>query len=618
MSRLTSRKQAAAGVTVEAVIFRQFVDDDLGCASYLVGDEETQEAVVVDPAYAIEQYLAAAEQEGVQIARTLETHTHADHVSGHGRLALAHGIPVAIHPAAEAGYEHDPLEDGQEMVLGNIALRVIHTPGHRPEHCCFAVIDRTRAEEPWLVLTGDSLFVGDAARPDLAVEAVDGARELYASLQRLLELTDGVEVFPGHVAGSLCGASMSSKASTTIGFERRFNPMLETGSEDEFVSASALTRSPRPPNLERIVELNRGPFLGAPLTCHGRPLGALYLARTPGAAPFAPEDDRFVKTVQSWLQQGDLLDETRLLGRLRLLNQVAQATAGSMDLASILRVALHELERHLPLNVCAVWLLQQEGNVKKDKGKPRKGAEAGAMDASAGGAPQFLKLAAVNSAPPKRAADLGLIPGLKLEAEQTPFAEPLQNAQGLYLDLERPEAQHSALTANLAAHGGNSTFIVPLRTGHNTVGVLQSVCLRASGFSHEHIELLYLVADLLGPAISSCQLYGRLRSAFEELRHTQNQLVRSEKMRALGEMAGGMAHDFNNALCGSLGFIELALTDAGLTPSYKVNGTYGMEFDGGKGHALLSAEWTQTAATPKDYNPAWNKSGFFRVQNRRP
>jgi hydroxyacylglutathione hydrolase len=246
------------------VIFRQFVDDDLGCASYLVGDEETHEAVVVDPAYAIEQYVGAAEQEGVQIVRALETHTHADHVSGHGRLALEHGIPVAIHPATEAGFEHDPLEDGQEIVLGNVALRVIHTPGHRPEHCCFAVIDRTRGEEPWLVLTGDSLFVGDAARPDLAVEAVDGARELYRSLRRLLELPDGVEVFPGHVAGSLCGASMSSKASTTIGFERMFNPMLELAGEDEFVSASALTRSPRPPNLERIVDLNRGPFLGAP------------------------------------------------------------------------------------------------------------------------------------------------------------------------------------------------------------------------------------------------------------------------------------------------------------------------------------------------------------------
>jgi hydroxyacylglutathione hydrolase len=246
------------------MIFRQFVDDDLGCASYLVGDDTTHEAVLIDPSYAIEQYLSAAEQEHVRIVRTLETHTHADHVSGHGRLSLEHGIPVAIHPAAEARYEHDPLEDGQDIVLGDVVLRVIHTPGHRPEHCCFAVIDRTRADEPWLLLTGDSLFVGDAARPDLAVEAVDGARELYASLRRLLELPDGVEVYPGHVAGSLCGASMSSKASTTIGFERRFNPMLGAADVEEFVSASALTRAPRPPNLERIVELNRGPFVGAP------------------------------------------------------------------------------------------------------------------------------------------------------------------------------------------------------------------------------------------------------------------------------------------------------------------------------------------------------------------
>jgi hydroxyacylglutathione hydrolase len=246
------------------VIFRQFVDDDLGCASYLVGDEETHEAVVVDPAYAIEQYLVAAEQEQVRIVRTLETHTHADHISGHGRLALEHGVPVGIHPAAEVEYKHDPLEDGREVVLGNVALRVLHTPGHRPDHCCFTVIDRTRSEEPWLVLTGDSLFVGDAARPDLAVEAVDGARDLFASLQRLLELPDGVEVFPGHVAGSLCGAAMSSKASTTIGFERQFNVMLSAGGEDEFVNASTHARSPRPPNLDRIVGLNRGPFLGAP------------------------------------------------------------------------------------------------------------------------------------------------------------------------------------------------------------------------------------------------------------------------------------------------------------------------------------------------------------------
>src|SRR5262249_8748007 len=158
----------------------------------------------------------------------------------------------------------DPLEDGQEIVSGDVVLRVIHTPGHGPEHCCFAVIDRTRADEPWLLLTGDSLFVGDAARPDLAVEAVDGARELYASLRRLLELPDGVEGYPGHVAGSLCGAAMSSKASPTIGLERRLEPMLGAADVEECVSASALTRAPRPPNLERIVQLNRGPFVGAP------------------------------------------------------------------------------------------------------------------------------------------------------------------------------------------------------------------------------------------------------------------------------------------------------------------------------------------------------------------
>src|SRR5205823_3297094 len=193
-----------------------------------------------------------------------ETHTHADHVSGHGRLALEHGVPIRVHRDASATFPHEPLDDGTEIEVGAVVLRTIHTPGHRPEHCCFTVTDRSRADEPWLVLTGDSLFVGDAGRPDLAVEAQEGAEGLFHSLRRLVELGDGVEVFPGHVAGSLCGASMSSKASTTIGFERRFNPMLETGSEDEFVSASALTRSPRPPNLERIVELNRGPFLGAP------------------------------------------------------------------------------------------------------------------------------------------------------------------------------------------------------------------------------------------------------------------------------------------------------------------------------------------------------------------
>ena len=170
---------------------------------------------------------------------------------------------MSVHPAANAEYPNDLLEDGDEIVLGDVVLRCIHTPGHRPEHCCLAVSDRSRGEDPWIVLTGDSLFVGDAARPDLAVEAREGAEVLFHSLRRLVELGDGVEVYPGHVAGSLCGKAMSSKASTTIGFERRFNPALAHDDVSLFVAESTGISAPRPPNMERIVEMNRGPFVGA-------------------------------------------------------------------------------------------------------------------------------------------------------------------------------------------------------------------------------------------------------------------------------------------------------------------------------------------------------------------
>jgi glyoxylase-like metal-dependent hydrolase (beta-lactamase superfamily II)/rhodanese-related sulfurtransferase len=239
------------------VLFRQFVDDDLGCASYLIGDPNSGQAFVVDPAYAIEPYLEAAADAGVRISRVLETHTHADHVSGHGRFALEHGIPVSVHPLAEPEFPSDPLEEGQELGVGSVAVRVIHTPGHRPEHCAFVVDER-------VVLSGDSLFVGDAARPDLAIEAREGAEGLFHSLQRLMHLPDAVEVYPGHVAGSLCGAAMSPARSSTIGAEKSTNAALEYGDVQAFINASASLSTPRPPTTARVVALNRGPFLGAP------------------------------------------------------------------------------------------------------------------------------------------------------------------------------------------------------------------------------------------------------------------------------------------------------------------------------------------------------------------
>jgi glyoxylase-like metal-dependent hydrolase (beta-lactamase superfamily II)/rhodanese-related sulfurtransferase len=266
------------------MIFTQFVDDALGCASYLVGDPGTGQAVVVDPAFAIEQYLEEAERRDVRIVRVVETHTHADHLAGHGRFALEHDVPVSVHPAAEAEFPHDALEDGEEIALGDIVLRCIQTPGHRPEHCCLAVSDLTRGPDPWIVLTGDSLFVGDAARPDLAVEAREGAEGLFHSLRRLVELGDAVEVYPGHVAGSLCGKAMSSKASTTIGFERRFNPALAHDDVALFVAEATSVSAPRPPNMERIVELNRGPFVGVqpePAELAAPPEGAQVLDARP-------------------------------------------------------------------------------------------------------------------------------------------------------------------------------------------------------------------------------------------------------------------------------------------------------------------------------------------------
>ena len=239
------------------LLSRQFVNDDLGCACYLIGDAEAGVAVVVDPPLQIEPVLEAAREAGLRIERVLETHTHADHVSGHGRFALEHGVPVAVHPLGEPAFPFEPLEDGQVVEVGSVRITVLHTPGHRPEHCAFLVDDE-------LVLTGDSLFVGDAARPDLAVDAREGAQDLFESLTRLAALPETVRVLPGHVAGSLCGTKMSSERSSTIGQERASNAALEYRDVQEFVLVSASVSTPRPPTTERVVALNRGPWFALP------------------------------------------------------------------------------------------------------------------------------------------------------------------------------------------------------------------------------------------------------------------------------------------------------------------------------------------------------------------
>jgi hydroxyacylglutathione hydrolase len=245
------------------VIFRQFVHEDLGCASYMVGDRGAGEVAVVDPRFDIDEYLRLARYLGVSIEHILETHNHADHVSGHGRLAEATGARIYVHRDAGVDYDHVPVEDGFELEIGGLVVRALHTPGHRPEHTAFALVDRNRGEDPWALLSGDSLFVNDVARPDLAVEEREGAEGIFQSLRgKLLTLPDDCELWPGHLGGSMCGGpGMDMKVSSTIGFERAHNPTLAIEDAEEFVEQATSGLGPQPPNFKAIVAINRGPLL---------------------------------------------------------------------------------------------------------------------------------------------------------------------------------------------------------------------------------------------------------------------------------------------------------------------------------------------------------------------
>jgi glyoxylase-like metal-dependent hydrolase (beta-lactamase superfamily II)/rhodanese-related sulfurtransferase len=239
---------------------QQFFVEGLGCASYLVACEAHRAAAVIDPDRDVAQYVDAAAARGLRITHVIETHLHADHVSGNTDLAARTGAAIYIHEAAGAEFTHEALRDGDVITLGNVRLLVRHTPGHTPDSITLLAVDTTRAGEPWLAFTGDTLFVGDIGRPDLV--GADAARtlagQMYDSLfGTLLRLDDSLLIFPGHGAGSLCGKSIGAMRSTTLGYERRFNPALTPRPRPEFIEFATGQLPEQPANHQVIKKANR-------------------------------------------------------------------------------------------------------------------------------------------------------------------------------------------------------------------------------------------------------------------------------------------------------------------------------------------------------------------------
>jgi glyoxylase-like metal-dependent hydrolase (beta-lactamase superfamily II) len=244
------------------VFFRQMLNDETACASYLLGCPTHGKFAVVDPHVdLVDDYVALAAAQGVPIVAVLDTHVHADHVSGLPALVERTGARGYLPAGAGVGFDHHPLADGEIVELGNTEIRAVATPGHALAHHALVVTDHRRADDPWLVLTGDALLVGDAGRPDLhahgevTVEAM--ARALYRSLtERLLTLPDHLLLYPAHYSGSVCGRGLSATPVSTVGFERRHNPALRHESEDTFVEALLRDIPPAPAEQAKIVAAN--------------------------------------------------------------------------------------------------------------------------------------------------------------------------------------------------------------------------------------------------------------------------------------------------------------------------------------------------------------------------
>jgi glyoxylase-like metal-dependent hydrolase (beta-lactamase superfamily II) len=243
---------------IDWMILRQFLHTEPVAASYLFGCGGKSAGAVVDPVGDIAPYLAAAEASGMRIVYVMDTHVHADHVSTGRALAEAAGAEYVLFAGADAAFPFRGVQDGNVLGLGNVTVEVLHTPGHTPEHVSLLVTDRTRSTDPWFVLTGHTLMVGDLGRTELATSAEDGARALFRSARRLKELPDHLEVLPGAYSGSVCGRSLSGKPFSTIGFERRHNRAFRIEDEAEFVAAMLADIPPAPPEAARIRAINAG------------------------------------------------------------------------------------------------------------------------------------------------------------------------------------------------------------------------------------------------------------------------------------------------------------------------------------------------------------------------
>lgn len=245
------------------MFFRQLLNDDTACASYLLGCRTSGELAVVDPhADLVEDYIELAAAQGASIVAVIETHLQADHVSGLPALVERTGATAHVPAGAGVEFAHEPLGDGQTVTLGNVDVQAVATPGHAAAHHAYVVTDRTRGDEPWFVLTGDALLVGDAGRPDLHAHGEQTvatmARTLYRSLtERLLALPDHLLLYPAHYSGSVCGRGLSAHPASTIGFERRHNRALAFGDEEAFVAALTSDIPPAPEHQAAIVAANR-------------------------------------------------------------------------------------------------------------------------------------------------------------------------------------------------------------------------------------------------------------------------------------------------------------------------------------------------------------------------